>query len=226
MQIQSNPISGGYRSTMQSRAATRQKSGSAFSALMAAGTQQKSGTANSARGQSFGGTEWTDEKLALLVGLKEGVTIDTSNTINWQSTGDQKLTEEQISALREKYDVTNLTRQDYYDLMSELTHMNVLSGKDIEGMHLKKVNLGPDGFMVAQGSAFSGGTFSKGNILDVLKNELAYISENAAWSTTKQFLEMNPAFGRGDALDKNAVFWADQAAYYGKLQDVFGSISR
>lgn len=62
--------------------------------------------------------------------------IDTTKTINWQSSGDHTLTAEEIAQLREKYDVTNLTAQQYYDLMSDLTHMEVLSGSDVMGVHL------------------------------------------------------------------------------------------
>lgn len=62
--------------------------------------------------------------------------IDTTKTINWQSSGDHTLTAEEIAQLKEKYDVTNLTAQQYYDLMSDLTHMEVLSGGDVMGVHL------------------------------------------------------------------------------------------
>lgn len=62
--------------------------------------------------------------------------IDTTKTINWQSSGDHTLTAEEIARLKEKYDVTNLTAQQYYDLMSDLTHMEVLSGSDVMGVHL------------------------------------------------------------------------------------------
>ena len=62
--------------------------------------------------------------------------IDTTKTINWQSSGDHTLTAEETARLKEKYDVTGLTAQEYYDLMSELTHMEVLSGNDVMGVHL------------------------------------------------------------------------------------------
>lgn len=74
---------------------------------------------------------WDDEYFARVV--SDGTEIDTSNTINWEATGEKKLTQEQIARLKEKYDVTNLSPQDYYDLMSELTHMDVLSAEDCVG---------------------------------------------------------------------------------------------
>ena len=62
---------------------------------------------------------WSDEQLSSLIG--KGTTIDTTKTINWASNGEKKLSEEQIAYLKKKYDVTNLTSQEYYDLMSDLT---------------------------------------------------------------------------------------------------------
>lgn len=82
---------------------------------------------------------WRDEALAhYTVGQFTGrwdAPIDTTNTINWESLGDHKLTAEEIEQLKGKYDVKNLTAQEYYDLMSELTHMEVLSGNDVMGVH-------------------------------------------------------------------------------------------
>lgn len=62
--------------------------------------------------------------------------IDTARAINWQSKGEKELTAEQIAALKEKYDVNDLTRQEYYDLMADLTGMEVLSGIDCAKVHL------------------------------------------------------------------------------------------
>lgn len=57
--------------------------------------------------------------------------IDTTRKPNEESTGDKTLTDEQIASLREKYDVENLSPQERYDLMCDLTDMGVLSMRDI-----------------------------------------------------------------------------------------------
>lgn len=83
---------------------------------------------------------WRDETLAhFAVGQFTGNwddPIDTAKPINWQSPGDHKLTSEEIAQLKETYDVNHLSAQGYYDLMSDLTHMEVLSGDDVMGVHL------------------------------------------------------------------------------------------
>lgn len=191
-------------------------------------TMQES-PANHSTSRNILGVNWTDEKLATLAGIKYGVTVDTTKTINWESTGDQQLTAEQRSELKEKYDVKNLDPQSYYDLMSDLTHMNVLSAKDIEGMHLKKIDLGPGNFMITPDSVQSGfrnQSFSMGNILDTLKNELDYLGRNQGWSMTDDFLNMNPAFAKDGALERYTGLLGEQSAYLGKLQNIFASIQR
>lgn len=175
------------------------------------------------------GIAWTDEKLAALAGLKYGATVDTTKTINWQSTGDHTLTADEISELKAKYDVENLDPQSYYDLMSDLTNMNVLSAKDIEGMHLKKMDLGPSNFKITpdyvQGS-FRDESFSMGNILSKLSNELEYAARNKAWSMSDEFLEMNPSFAKDGELNQYQSSWDEKTTYYQKLEDIFKSIQK
>lgn len=42
-----------------------------------------------------------------------------------------RLTDEQIGYLKENYDIKNMSKQDYYNLMADVTQMNVLSAEDI-----------------------------------------------------------------------------------------------
>lgn len=42
-----------------------------------------------------------------------------------------QLTDEQIGYLKENYDIKNMSKQDYYNLMADVTQMNVLSAEDI-----------------------------------------------------------------------------------------------
>lgn len=42
-----------------------------------------------------------------------------------------QLTDEQIGYLKENYDIKNMSKQDYYNLMADVTQMNVLSAEVI-----------------------------------------------------------------------------------------------
>lgn len=75
------------------------------------------------------GTAWNDESFAKAIDFSEE--IDTTKTINWGADGNHELTQQQIEVLKGKYDVNNLTEQEQYDLMSDLTHMNAISPEDM-----------------------------------------------------------------------------------------------
>ncbi len=138
---------------------------------------------------------WTDEALATLITRGEGG-ISTEKTINWFSQGDQELTAEQVARLKEKYDVTNLSSQGYYDLMSDLTHMGVLSGEDCMGVHLRTAPAPGPGqsfmFHPAGYSAFPGaGRGFNGNLLGSLSLELDILLEHLAWLGSTECRKMN-----------------------------------
>ena len=54
---------------------------------------------------------WTDQTLAVFIGNGGEIPIDTSKTINWDSQGDQEITEAQIAELRMKYNLAHLSAQ-------------------------------------------------------------------------------------------------------------------
>ena len=92
--------------------------------------------------RSVRGICWTDQTLAVFIGNGGQIPIDTGKTINWDSTGDQELSEQKILELRAKYDLDHLTAQDYYNLLSDLTHLGVLSAHDCASMHLSTASSG------------------------------------------------------------------------------------
>ena len=57
--------------------------------------------------------------------------VDTSQEINWGADGSHKLTNEEKAYLNKKYDINNLSPQDMYNLLQELTSMNAISGDDL-----------------------------------------------------------------------------------------------
>ncbi len=67
-----------------------------------------------------------------------GIKLDKK--INWNADGTSELTEDQIQYLREKYDVENMSKSDFYNLLAELSDMNVISHKDVENQFLRYVD--------------------------------------------------------------------------------------
>lgn len=80
---------------------------------------------------TMGGMYWDDEKFAYAMKHFDKVTISTANPINWGTTGEHQLTESEIEALKNKYDVANLSEQEFYDLMADLSHLNAIKPEDI-----------------------------------------------------------------------------------------------
>ncbi|MBD5094981.1 MAG: hypothetical protein HDT26_12045 [Subdoligranulum sp.] len=137
---------------------------------------------------------WNEESLAQSVALSFtgdiNFPIDTTKTINWESSGDHKLTSEEIAQLKEKYDVTHLSAQEYYDLMSDLTHMNVLSGNDVMGVFCRHVG---DGFMMGHVESLAGRTptIQQGNLLKYLAAALSQVLEYWGWLSSDDFKKAN-----------------------------------
>lgn len=83
-----------------------------------------------------------DEKFASKLELGGNEEISTEKPIDWQADGGNELTKDQIDYLKSNYDVENMSTQDYYNLMSDLTHMNVISGKDLGRQHAGVLPIG------------------------------------------------------------------------------------
>ena len=138
--------------------------------------------------------QWSDETFAwFTAGLLTGnndYPIDTTKTINWASSGDHKLTAEEIAQLKEKYDVTNLSAQEYYDLMSDLTHMNVLSADEVTSPHIRHCGTGfmmvPEGRPTAKMPKLK-----QGDILKFLSTWLARLMEEWNWMQSDDFKKAN-----------------------------------
>lgn len=138
--------------------------------------------------------QWSDETFAwFTAGLLTGnndYPIDTTKTINWASSGEHMLTAEEIAQLKEKYDVTNLSAQEYYDLMSDLTHLEALSADEIKSPHIRH---GGTGFMmVPEGRpAAKMPALKNGDIMKFLSVWLARLLEQWDWMKTDDFKKAN-----------------------------------
>lgn len=140
---------------------------------------------------------WRDESLAhFTVGLFTGdwdYPIDTTKTINWQSRGDHILTAEEIAQLKERYDVTNLSAQGYYDLMSELTQLEVLSGNDVMGVHLATAGseLGVSATGLFPGVAETIQGIYQGNVVNYFTVALNRLLESWKWINSNKYKAAN-----------------------------------
>lgn len=140
---------------------------------------------------------WKDETLAhFTVGLFTGSwddPIDTSRIINWQSAGDHGLTSEEVAQLKEKYNVDHLSAQGYYDLMSDLTHMEVLSGSDVMGVHLSAADGEPGSGATGLFTGAAGtveGRFH-GNIVNYFTVAVTRLLESWKWINSSEYKATN-----------------------------------
>lgn len=131
---------------------------------------------------------WTDQTLAVFIGNGGEIPIDTEKTINWDSQGDQEITEAQIAELRMKYNLDHLSAQDYYNLLSDLTNMGVLSAEDCAGMHLASGSSG----ITFQPFAVGGeaGLFD-GNLVQHLRDTLNQMLQNWDWLNSEEYDQVN-----------------------------------
>lgn len=70
--------------------------------------------------------------------LAEAAGFTSDYDIGWASEGTGELTEEQIRQLQEKYDMGDMTKEDYRKLLDELVDMKVLSREEAEKQYLYK----------------------------------------------------------------------------------------
>lgn len=69
--------------------------------------------------------------------------VVTKTPIDWDANGTSSLTEDQIAHLRATYDLSHMDKESYWNLMAELTDMNVISARDIASQCVAKLPSGP-----------------------------------------------------------------------------------
>jgi hypothetical protein len=137
------------------------------------------------------GVTWTDETLAGNVGGIEAK-IDMSKSFDWNATGEHTLTADELAELREKYNPENLSRQNFYDLMCDLSKLNAITAEDVHGMFLKKA--APMGMYPSNAIEWGRGpSFVEGNIFGALESEIGSISSMTEFMLSKDFWKMNPS---------------------------------
>ena len=156
--------------------------------------------------------------------------VSTEKTINWMATGTDVLTKEQVADLQERYDIENLSNQEYYDLISDLTHLNVISGGDVARTFLKNgivVNF-PSELDKGYNQAYEEFGFFRSNNFNFLKYlqvELEHSSKFFSWINSRSFDEYNPNM---PPLEKQEYtnYLSAHIATCQKLSGIFESIKR
>ena len=156
---------------------------------------------------------FSEKTLAEAAGYKPDYETD------WESDGMGSLTEEQIQYLKEKYDVEDLAEADYYNLLAELTQMNVLSGKDVERQFVRP--LPPCTAIVSPGWKLDEDEIFEGNYLKKLKKEL---------DETEVLLSMLKE-GKCSVSPENALgavraFYEKEQEYHEKMAGIFRQLQR
>lgn len=172
--------------------------------------------------KAIGCMEWCDKTLASIVSGKEVTDIDiSSGAVNWNSTGDATLTTEQITELRSKYNLNNLSSQDFYDLMVDLTNMNVISAEDIHDMFVLQAP--PAGSYVIVDDFYGSVPFGHGNIFDSINSDLNALSGVKDFMLSDEFWKMNPNASK-DEHSSFVNYINNRANRFNRLLQIFTSI--
>ncbi len=175
------------------------------------------------------GEEWNDERLAGCIDVWGN--ISTEKTINWNATGTDVLTQTQMADLRERYDIENMSKQDFYDLLSDLTHLNVVSAHDCESLFWVHA---PD-CMAAPSELYHNYnqrhlelnyfTRENSNLLQFMQLRYEHSLEMFNWVGSRSFDEYNPSM---PPLIKQRYVDAlsSETASYQKFFSIFQSIKR
>lgn len=164
----------------------------------------------------------TDEEFADRLQLGCGSQISTEKKINWQATSENELTQDQIDYLKSAYDLQNMDTQDYYNLIADLTNMNVISGQDTAKQHAGVLPIGvlpPSNTGMGERSG-SNGDYSvfSGNIYQIILSRANGISH-----TLDLFNNSIPQGNAKNYLEFKEYF-EDQSRIYGRMIDIFDQL--
>lgn len=157
---------------------------------------ENNNSSNSRSSATIGGMYWDDAKLADAMKRFDKATINTDNPINWGTTGEHQLTESEIEALKNKYDVTNLSEQGFYDLMADLSNLNAIKPDDIVSRYHFKA---PVALFEKAALIFPGTITEKdyhngkpiNNLVEELNGRVDYYSANSDSINSAEFARLN-----------------------------------
>lgn len=154
--------------------------------------------------------------FAVLMG---GGVSTKENPINWDADGTAALTSEQIDYLKSKYDLSDMTKQEYYDFLADLSNMNVISAEEILSQFSAPMT---PGVVVTSGISHSsvqramGHMGSSGNLYDNLEQHTKDLDELFEWlKSNYSYMESSQYLALKEYVDT-------QQSLYGKFEDIFG----
>lgn len=152
--------------------------------------------------------------------LAEAAGFKLDSEIDWESEGTGTLTEEQIQYLKGKYNVEDMSQEDYYRLLTELSKMNVLSGDEVKSQFLRQAPPCTSMITPVFESRFDRQSLA-GNYLRKLQDETDY---------TEFILEMirqgKCSVGPENALGAVRRFYEKQQEYNQKIGEILKQLKR
>ncbi len=105
--------------------------------------------------------------------LAEAAGFTSDYDVDWESEGTEELTKEQISQLKEKYNMEDLTGEDYRNLLKELVNMKVLTQQEAEMQYLYKKMPPCTAMIMPDDGRFYGRDAASSSYLDRVRQEKA-----------------------------------------------------
>lgn len=171
--------------------------------------------------RAFGGSNKEKEKKHTLFTSENGVFSDktlaeaaaqcSAETLDAPGT----LTEEQIADFREKYDVENLSDEDYEQLLTELVEQNIISQQDKMKQFLKSAPpAAAHGLITAADDKFFSYASDRNNRLEKLQKEMAECQAYIA------AIENGRCSVHGASLWETKHFYEEEYTYTKKIADI------
>lgn len=142
--------------------------------------------------------------------------------INWDADGSAKLTDEQAEDLKSRYDITDIRKQDYYNLLAELSDMNVISAKDVMRQFIEPGPFLVEHYVVPAGADqdFLRLPSCSGNMLEKTADFLNRLNTASSWLCAHSaMIDPSSFLAQKSSLD-------DRIKTYQNLSEIFQLIAR
>lgn len=153
--------------------------------------------------------------------IMKAMGVELKDNINWNADGSSKLTDEQIKDLKERYDVENLSKEEYYNLLTELVNLNVVSGDDFEKEFIKEAPpevAGCGGMLIAA---------SPDSSEDEYKNYLEkFLKDSEMFEYYLRAIESGRSSVHESNIEKMRKYYEDQKGRSMRMADVLGQLKR
>ncbi len=146
--------------------------------------------------------------------------VATRTPINWDADGTSSLTEDQIEHLRSVYDLSHMDEESYWNLMADLSDMNVISARDIASQCVAKLPSSPVTTWYTMGDNETFGAMDhSGNLMENIAAFKKDLDLMMGWLKDQVMMGQDQLFQmRDDILYKSA--WADRFTGIFQLLDL------